>query len=151
MALAARASGLGYRVYALLGDGECQEGQVWEAAMTAAHHRLDSLTAIVDRNELQAMGKTEDRMGIEPLAAKWKAFGWRVFEIDGHDMAAICGALQETSRVTGRPAAIIAHTIKGKGVPFMEGQPGFHNAAISEEQFREAVAALEATIASLGA
>ncbi len=78
MALAARATGLGYRVYALLGDGECQEGQVWEAAMTAAHHRLDDLTVIVDRNELQAMGKTEDRMGVEPLAAKWKAFGWHV-------------------------------------------------------------------------
>ena len=151
MALAGRASGLGYRVYALLGDGECQEGQVWEAAMTAAHHRLDSLTVIVDRNELQAMGKTEDRMGVEPLAEKWKAFGWRVSEIDGHDMAAICGALQETSQVTGQPAAIIARTVKGKGVPFMEGQPGFHNAVISEEQFREAVAALEATIASLGA
>ncbi len=150
MALAGRARGLGYRVYALLGDGECQEGQVWEAAMTAAHYRLDTLTAIVDRNELQAMGRTEERMSIEPLAAKWEGFGWQTWEIDGHDMGEICDALEAAAEVKGRPAAIIAHTVKGKGVSFMEGKPGFHNVMISEEQFREAAAALEVRVASLG-
>jgi len=147
MALAGRARKLSYRVYALLGDGECQEGQVWEAAMTAAHHRLDTLTVLVDRNELQAMGRTEERMGVEPLAGKWESFGWRVREIDGHDMGSICQALDEADEVRGAPTAIIANTVKGKGVPFMEGRPGFHNAAISDEQFQEAVAALEADLA----
>jgi len=150
MALAGRSRGLSYRVYALLGDGECQEGQVWEAAMTSAHYGLDTLTVLVDRNELQAMGKTEERMGIEPLAAKWRAFGWETFEIDGHDMGAICRALDEAAAVKGKPSAIVAHTVKGKGVSFMEGQTGFHNAAITAEQFREAEAALEAAIASFG-
>jgi transketolase len=116
--------------------------------MTAAHYRLDTLTAIVDRNELQAMGRTEERMGIEPLVAKWQAFGWEGCEIDGHDMGEICRALDAASEVKGRPAAIIAHTVKGKGVPFMEGRPGFHNVMISEEQFRAAAAALEDKIAS---
>ena len=150
LALAGRSRGLSYRVYALLGDGECQEGQVWEAAMTSAHYRLDTLTVLVDRNELQAMGKTEERMGIEPLAAKWRAFGWEAFDIDGHDIGAICRALDEAAAVKGKPSAIVARTVKGKGVSFMEGQPGFHNAAITAEQFREAEAALEAAIASFG-
>jgi len=150
MALAARVSGFGYRVYALLGDGECQEGQIWEAAMTAAHHGLDNLTVIVDRNELQAMGKTEERMGVEPLVEKWRSFGWRSWEIDGHDMGAVCRALDRAANVKGQPAAIIAHTVKGKGVPFMEGQVGFHNVAISEEQFQEAVSALESKVALYG-
>jgi len=150
MALAGRLAGLPSRVYAVLGDGECQEGQVWEAAMTSAHYRLDTLTVIVDRNRLQAMGPTEERMGLEPLAAKWQAFGWETREIDGHDMGEICQALDWANAVKGRPAAIVAHTVKGKGVPFMEGQPGFHNAMITEQQFRDAAAALEAKIASLG-
>jgi transketolase len=150
MALAGRATGRDYRVYVLLGDGECQEGQVWEAAMTAAHYKLDTLTAIVDRNELQAMGRTEERMGVEPLAEKWRAFGWEASEIDGHDMRQICGALDAAAEVKGRPAAIIARTVKGKGIPFMEGDPGFHNVMVTEEQFSEAVVALEATVASFG-
>jgi transketolase len=150
MALAGRVAGLDYRVYALLGDGECQEGQVWEAAMTSAHYRLDTLTVIVDRNELQAMGRTEERMSIEPLTEKWQAFGWATREIDGHDMGEICKALDWATETEGQPAAIVAHTVKGKGVAFMEGQPGFHNVMISEEQFREAAAALEARAASLG-
>ena len=147
MALAGRARKRDYRVYVLLGDGECQEGQVWEAAMTAGHYRLDAVTAIIDRNELQAMEKTEARMGVEPFTAKWQAFGWRVLEIDGHDMTSICAALDTASETRGRPTAIVAHTIKGKGVPFMEGQAGFHNAAITGEQYAAAVEALEATIA----
>ena len=150
MALAGRATGRGYRVYALLGDGECQEGQVWEAAMTTAHYRLDTLTVIVDRNELQAMGRTEERMAVEPLTAKWQAFGWQTWEIDGHDMSAICQALDAATEIKGRPSAIVAHTVKGKGIPFMEGRPGFHNVVITEEQFHEAAAALEAKLASLG-
>ena len=150
LALAGRSRGLSYRVYALLGDGECQEGQVWEAAMTSAHYRLDNLTVLVDRNELQAMGKTEERMGVEPLADKWRAFGWEASETDGHDIGAICRALDEAAAVRGKPSAIVAHTVKGKGVPFMEGQAGFHNAVITAEQFREAEAALESTVASLG-
>jgi len=149
MALAGRARKLSYRVYALLGDGECQEGQVWEAAMTAAHHRIDTLTVIVDRNGLQAMGRTEERMAVEPLAAKWESFGWRVWEIDGHDMSSICRSLDEATEAKGAPTAIIANTVKGKGVPFMEGQPGFHNVAISPEQLQEAVAALEAALAAM--
>jgi transketolase len=149
MALAGRARGLSYRVYVLLGDGECQEGQVWEAAMTAGHYRLDTLTAVIDRNELQAMGCTEDRMSVEPLAAKWQSFGWKTLEIDGHNMASICRALDTAAEIRGQPTAIIAHTVKGKGVPFMEGQPGFHNAVISEDQYRAAVEGLEATAAAL--
>jgi transketolase len=150
MALAGRVAGLSYRVYVLVGDGECQEGQVWEAAMTAAHYRLDNMTVIVDRNQLQAMGPTEERMRLEPLAEKWRAFGWQTSEIDGHDMGAICRALDEASKVTGRPSAIIAKTVKGKGVPFMEGKPGFHNVRLDEEQFRAAIDALEAALASVG-
>lgn len=150
LALAGRVAGLDYRVYVLVGDGECQEGQMWEAAMTAAHYRLDNLTVLVDRNELQAMGPTEERMSIEPLAKKWRAFGWQVQEIDGHDMGAICRALEAASEVKGRPSAIIAKTVKGKGVPFMEGKPGFHNAMLNEEQFRAAVEALEAELAAVG-
>jgi len=150
MALAGRARKLGYRVYALLGDGECQEGQVWEAAMTAAHHRIDTLTVLIDRNGLQAMGGTEERMAVEPLVAKWESFGWRVWEIDGHDMGAICRALDEATAVKGAPAAIVANTVKGKGVPFMEGQVGFHNAVISPDQLQQAVAALETVLAAMG-
>ncbi len=150
MALAGRATSRDYRVYAVLGDGECQEGQVWEAAMTAGHYRLDTLTAIVDRNELQAMGRTEERMSVEPLVEKWRAFGWETFEIDGHEMREVCEALDAAGEVKGKPAAIIAHTVKGKGVAFMEGKPGFHNVRISEEQFWEAEAGLQAKLASLG-
>jgi len=151
MALAGRARRLGYRVYVLLGDGECQEGQVWEAAMTTAHHRIDNLTALVDRNQLQAMGPTEERMAVEPLAEKWRSFGWETLEADGHDIGAICDALDAAAEVKGRPPVIIARTVKGKGVSFMEGQPGFHNAAITEDQFCAAVAELEARLAALEA
>ncbi len=149
LALAARARGLAYRVFVLLGDGECEEGQVWESAMTTAQYRLDHVTAIVDRNGLQAMGQTEDRMGIEPLDEKWRAFGWNVLEIDGHDMAAICEALDTATATAGRPTVILARTVKGKGVPFLENQVSSHNAMISADQFAEAVRVLEANLASL--
>jgi transketolase len=149
IALAGRVRGAPYRVYALLGDGECQEGQVWEAAMTASHYHLDSLTVLVDRNSLQAMGRTEDRMSVEPLAAKWEAFGWASKEIDGHDMGQICRALDEASAEKGRPSAIIARTVKGKGVPFMEGDASFHNVAVTAQQLAEAEAALAASLAAM--
>jgi transketolase len=149
LALAGRVRGLDYRVFVLLGDGECEEGQVWESAMTTGQYRLDHVTAIVDRNGLQAMGPTEDRMGVEPLAEKWRAFGWNVLEIDGHDMGAICAALDTATATTGIPTAILARTVKGRGVPFLENQVSSHNAMITPEQYAEAVRLLEANLAAL--
>jgi transketolase len=142
MALAGRLSGRPYRVYALLGDGECQEGAVWEGAMFAAHYGLDNLTAIVDRNGLQQTGRTEERIRLEPLAAKWEAFGWRVLEIDGHSFPQILTALEEAKGTRGRPTVIIAHTIKGKGVSFLEGVVGFHGKATTPEELERALAEL---------
>ena len=150
MALGARVQGRRHRVYGVLGDGECQEGQVWEAAMTAAHYHLDNLTAVVDRNELQAMGRTEERKAVEPMAGKWRGFGWELLEVNGHDMAQVCHGLDRAAQTKGRPTVIIARTVKGKGVSFMEGRAGFHNVSLTEEQFRCAVAELEATVASVG-
>lgn len=139
MALAAKIDGRSYRVYALLGDGECQEGQVWEAAMSAAHYGLDSLVAIVDRNGLQIDGPTEEVMALEPLADKWRAFGWHTLVIDGHSFPEIMGALNEAAATKGRPTAIVAETVKGKGVSFMEGIVDWHGKACTLE---EAVVAL---------
>jgi len=123
MALAARVMKRDYRAYVLLGDGELNEGQVWEAAMAGAHHRLDSITAIVDRNGYSLDGKVEDVMSIEPLAEKWRAFRWEVEEVDGHDVSSLLPALK---RRGDRPRCVIAHTIKGKGVGFMEADIGWH-------------------------
>jgi len=114
------------RVYALLGDGEMQEGEVWEAAMCAAHHRLGNLTAIVDYNKLQSDDANANIMGLEPLALKWRAFGWHVQEVDGHDVAEILFALERARDNPAQPSVIIAHTIKGKGVPWMENIAGWH-------------------------
>lgn len=144
LALGGRLLGLGYHVYCLLGDGELHEGQVWEAAMTSARHGLHELTAIVDWNGLKAMDATASAKPLEPLARRWAAFGWAVREIDGHDMAAICRALDWATAEERRPAVILAHTVKGKGVSFIEGQPAFHNVALTPEQFAQAVAELEA-------
>jgi transketolase len=146
IALAARLQGKSYRVYCLLGDGELHEGQVWEAAMTSAKHCLQNLVAIIDRNRLKAMDAAECGKPLEPLAARWTSFGWAVKEIDGHNMAAICDALGWTDLVQNQPAMIIAHTVKGKGVSFMEGQPGFHNAAITQGQYHQAMAELESAL-----
>ena len=123
MALGARITGKDFRVFVLLGDGECNEGQVWEAAMAAAHHRLDNLVAIVDRNEYCLDGKIDDVMGIEPLPEKFRAFGWAVVEVDGHDVEALQPVLAASY---DRPTCVIAHTVKGKGVSFMEQQIGWH-------------------------
>jgi transketolase len=146
MALAARVLASDYRVYCLLGDGETQEGQVWEAAMTAAQHRLSNLTAVIDRNRLKAMDAADTAKLMEPMAERWRSFGWRVREIDGHDMAAICDALDWARASDGPPSLLIAHTVKGKGISFMEGRPQYHNAALTEAEFAAAVAELEAQL-----
>mgnify|MGYP005850881873 CR=1 FL=1 len=150
LALAARVQGLSYRVYCLMGDGELHEGQVWEAAMTAPRQCLTHLTAIVDQNGLKAMDESTCGKVLEPLGKRWAAFGWAVKEIDGHDMGQICRALDWAERHTEAPAVIVAHTAKGKGVSFMEGNYTFHNAAITPEQYAAALAELEARLQALG-
>jgi transketolase len=149
MALGARLTGRDVRTYVMLGDGECQEGEVWEAAMTAARYGLDRLVAIVDHNKLQQYGWPGDGPdGRTPpeapgeLVAKWSAFGWRVLELDGHEMETILQALEEAAHGDGRPTVLIAHTIKGKGVSFMEGHYFWHTRAITPEEFAIAMADL---------
>ncbi|MEM0030095.1 MAG: transketolase [Candidatus Nitrosocaldus sp.] len=134
LALAAKLDGKGYRTYVLLGDGEMQEGQVWEAAMAAVKYRLDNLTAIVDRNGIQQDGLTENIMPLEPLAAKWQAFNWNVIQIDGYDFEQIIDAYNKAEETLNRPTVIIAHTTKGKGVSFMEWSPQWHGQAPKKEQ-----------------
>ena len=132
------------RVYALLGDGELQEGEVWEAAMCSAHHKLSNLCAVIDYNKLQSDDRNAAIMGLEPLAAKWRAFGWNVAEIDGHDVAQILAAFRGASD-SGAPSVIIAHTIKGKGVSYMEDKPAWHGSVkLTREQAEEALASLGA-------
>ncbi len=135
---------LSSRVYCLLGDGETQEGQVWEAAMTAAHYKLDNLCAIIDLNGLQIDGPVSKVKAIEPVASKWSAFGWNVIDIDGHDMKEILEALDEAETVKGKPSVILAHTIKGKGVSFFEGKVEYHGIAPTPEELEEALREMEA-------
>lgn len=144
LALAARLNGTGQRVYVLLGDGEVQEGQIWEAAMTAAHYRLGHLTALLDRNRLQIDGRTREVMRLEPLADKWRAFGWQVLEVDGHDPAAILAGLTELEEDLETPGILIAHTIKGKGVSIFEDQVKFHGVAPTTEEYEQAIKELSA-------
>jgi transketolase len=147
MAMAARIKGLDYRVYCLLGDGELHEGQVWEAAMTTARCRLSNLTAIVDANGFKAMDDASTCCkALAPVGERWAGFGWRVRDIDGHNMAEICSALDWASSQEDGPAVIVAHTVKGKGVSFLENQPGFHNSALNDEQYAKAVEELEANL-----
>ncbi len=129
MGLAARFDGKAFRTYVMLGDGEIQEGQVWEGAMFASFHKLDNIVAIVDYNKIQLDGFVRDIMDVEPLCDKWRAFGWHTLEIDGHDLQAIKSALLEAANTKGKPTAIVANTIKGKGVSFMENNPKFHGMA----------------------
>ena len=143
VALAGRLNSQGYRVYALLGDGECDEGQVWEGAMAAAHFKLDSLVAIVDNNGLQISGWNCDVMNLEPLNKKWEAFGWHVIEVDGHDLTQLFNAFEQAKLVRGQPTVIIAHTVKGKGVSFMENNPDFHGKAPSAAEVEIALKELE--------
>jgi transketolase len=137
MAWDAKREGLPDRVYVLLGDGECQEGQVWEAAAFSSHHRLDNLVAIIDRNGLQAIEPTESVMKLEPLAQRWQAFGWKVSEIDGHDFSSLLPALSLPS-VGGRPHCVICQTVKGKGVSFMENQSIWHFRIPEGQQLEQA-------------
>jgi transketolase len=138
------------RVYALLGDGELQEGEVWEAAMCAAHHRLDNLCAIIDYNKLQSDDRNDAIIRLEPLAAKWRSFDWAVAEIDGHDIKAILAALRRATATSGRPTVVIANTVKGKGVPFMENIPHWHGSVkLTQAQAQSALAALGAGAAEI--
>jgi transketolase len=156
MALAARIDGADRNVFVLLGDGECQEGQVWEAAMAAGHHRPANLIAIVDYNKFQLDGPIEEIIGLKPFAAKWDTMGWMVREIDGHDMNQVVDALAWSLEQDG-PACIVAHTVKGKGVSFMEGDNAYHGVAPSEEELAKALsefdvlAAAEHSITATGA
>ena len=138
MALAGKIDGSRHRIYCVIGDGECQAGQIWEAAGAASHYRLDNLVGILDRNGLQIDGPTEEIMSIEPIAERWRAFGWHVIEVDGHDFDEILGALEKATRVTGKPTMIIAHTVKGKGVSYMEGTLSFHGKPPSKDELVKA-------------
>lgn len=149
MALAAKLQNKSYRTYAVCGDGEIEEGQIWEAVMSAAKWQLDNLCAFVDVNGLQIDGPTAKVMPSEPLDEKFAAFGWHVVKVDGHDMAALLAALDEARAVKGQPTVILAATVKGKGVSFMENQVGWHGKAPNDEQFAQAKAELEAVIKEL--
>ena len=129
LALAGRLDQRDYRVYAMISDGECDEGSIWEAAMSAAHYRVDNLTAVLDRNRIQNDRFTEEAMQLEPLPDKWRAFGWHVQECDGHSFEALLQALDIARSVEGQPSIVIVHTVKGKGVSFMEDNPEFHGKA----------------------
>lgn len=139
MALSARTHNYKYRVFVLMGDGEQQEGAVWEAAMIAAHHKVNNLVAIVDRNHLQLTGPTEEVVGLGDLGEKYRAFGWETIEINGNDMRQVLMALEQAGRAE-KPCAIIADTVKGKGVSFMEGQVKWHSTAPNEKQAEQAIA-----------
>lgn len=139
-----RIDGRDSRVYCVIGDGELAEGQVWEAAMAASAFKLDRLVAILDRNGLQAMGAVKQRFDTNPLVEKWRAFGWHVVEIDGHDILAILEALHAMDAVVGRPKMIVARTIKGAGIPFAENRVEFHNGQMDAEQYETACALLSA-------
>jgi len=143
VALAGRLNLQDYRVYVLLGDGECDEGQVWEGAMAAAHFKVDNLVAIVDNNGQQIDGWNRDVMNLEPFNKKWEAFGWYVIEVDGHDFSQLTQAFEQAKLIKGKPTVIIAHTIKGKGVSFMENNPDFHGKAPNAKEVEIALRELE--------
>lgn len=149
MAMAAKLQGKSYRTYAICGDGEIEEGQIWEAAMAAAKWKLDNLCAFVDVNGLQIDGDTADVMPSDPLDAKFEAFNWHVIKVNGHNYDEILAALAEARTVSGKPTMILMATTKGKGVSFMEGQCGWHGKAPNDEQYAQAKAELEATLKQL--
>ena len=146
MALAAKIDGKDYRTYTIIGDGESEEGQIWEAAMFAAHYKLDNLCAVIDLNGLQIDGPVTEVMNPTPHDKKLEAFGFHVITIDGHDFDQIAAAFDEAKTVKGKPCAIIAHTIKGKGVSFMENQVGWHGSAPNDEQYATAIFEIKATM-----
>ena len=143
VALAGRLNSQDYRAYVLLGDGECDEGQIWEAAMAAAHFKLDNLVAIVDNNGQQIDGWNRDVMSLDPFNKKWQAFGWQVIEVNGHHLTSLIEAFDQAKLVKRKPTVIIAHTIKGKGVSFMENNPDFHGKAPNAEEVEIALKELE--------
>jgi len=143
MALGLRVDGSKNRVYCLVGDGEIAEGQIWEAAMAASNFKLGNIVAIIDYNKVQATDTVEKRFNTNPMSNKWEAFGWKVIEVDGHDSKAVCEALDQAEQVKDMPVAIVAHTIKGKGLEFAEGKAAFHNAILTEEQYKLAVSLVE--------
>ena len=149
MALSAKISGDSYRTYAILGDGEIEEGQVWEAAMFAAHYKLDNLLAIVDNNNLQIDGTVEEVMSPYPIPEKFAAFGWHVITIDAHNFDEIEKAFEEAKTVKGKPTVIVQKSIKGKGVSFMENQVGWHGSAPNAEQYEQALKELRDTLNAL--
>lgn len=139
MAITNKVDGNDHRVYALLGDGECEEGEVWEAAMVASHYKLDNLCAILDYNHLQIDGNIEDVISPEPFMSKFEAFGWNVLVVNGHDFDELRNAFEQAKQVKDKPTMIIAHTIKGKGVSFMENNYAWHGAAPNDEQYETAM------------
>ena len=142
MALAAKRDGRDYKTYVFLSDGECDEGSTWEAAMFAPHHQLDNLTAIVDYNKIQSIGKVSEVLDLEPFSEKWRSFGWAVHEIDGHDFDQIERALTGIPFESGKPSCIIAHTVKGKGVSFMENKVAWHYLPVNDEELQQALTEL---------
>lgn len=149
MALAGKMDSATYRVFALLGDGELTEGSVWEAMLTASHYNLDNLSAIVDCNGLQITGRTEDVCNTEPLEQKFEAFGWSTCSVDGHDLEALAAVFDRVPFGTGRPSMIIARTVKGKGVSFMEGDGRWHHGVPDDEEYRRAIEELDRELAQL--
>ncbi len=143
IALGARMRSKNFRVYCVMGDGECQEGSVWEAAMTAAHYKLDHVCAIIDYNKVQENGPTNEIKNLEPLKQKWASFGWHVLDVDGHNFKALKAAFDEFSVTLGKPTVIIANTVKGKGVSFMEGKSAWHGKAPNRQQLGDALKELQ--------
>ncbi|WP_378951567.1 transketolase [Pelosinus sp. sgz500959] len=140
LALSAKLNKQDFRIYCLMGDGELQEGQIWEAIMTAAHYKLDNVCALVDYNNLQIDGTVESVMGIAPLVEKWQSFNWHTIEIDGHDLSQVLAAYEEAKQMKGKPSVIIAHTVKGKGCSFMENVAGWHGKSCNKEELQTALA-----------
>jgi transketolase len=145
-ALGARLNNDPKRVYCLMGDGELDEGQVWEAALTSAHYKLDSVCGIIDYNKFQIDGRVADVKGLEPLKAKWQAFGWEVFEIDGHNIKEVIDAYDKAEKIKGKPSMILGHTVKGKGVSFFENKNKYHGVAPNKEELEKAIKELETEI-----
>ena len=143
IALGSKMRGKNFRTFCIMGDGEIQEGSVWEAAMTSAHFKLDNVCAIIDYNKVQENGPTNEIKGLEPLGKKWAAFGWHVIEVDGHNISSLITAFEEVKNTTGKPTVVIAHTVKGKGISFMEGKCAWHGKAPNKEQLTAALKELQ--------
>ena len=146
LALSGRLDGLKYNLYIVLGDGELQEGQVWEAAMTTAHYKLGNVCAFIDRNRYQSQGAIDEMMGVEPVEERFRSFGWETARIDGHNLDEICAVLDRFDGKGGKPLAIVADTVKGKGIDFMENTYKYHNFAITEEEYKKALQKLQAEL-----